>query len=133
MNKSVNFEIAKLLKEKGFDIPIQHTIADKNYVYDVYTQDFVKNITTNIISNWNDEKYQEILSAPTIVEVVMWLYEKYGIWIYVKQGYNWEWFIETISNKPELIYNDGLENSLIEAYESAIKYTLENLIQGGNK
>jgi hypothetical protein len=43
-------------------------------------------------------------------------------------GYNWEWFIETISNKPELIYNDGLENSPSEAYEAAITYTLEKLL-----
>jgi hypothetical protein len=123
MNKSVNFEIAKLLKEKGFD-----TIDCDGYyhVCDGYTKGY-----SYCYSDVNTQKEDAIL-APTIAEVVMWMYEKHGVWIYVKQGYNWEWFIETISNKPELIYNDGLENSPTEAYEAAITYTLENLMQGGN-
>lgn len=65
---------------------------------------------------------------PTISDVVMWLYEKHHIWIYIKQGYKWEWYIETVSSHPELKYNDGLEDSPTEAYEAAIEYTLKNLI-----
>ena len=128
MNTPVNFEIAKLLKDKGFDVPIQHTIKGQNYVYSEYTKDFVKMIDTNAVANWNDSKYVEICSAPTIAEVVMWLYEKHGIWIYIKQGYKWEWYIETVANHPELKYYDGLEDSPTEAYEAAIKYTLKNLL-----
>ena len=51
MNKEVNFEIAKLLKEKGFRL----------------LPDFKS-------------------SYPTIAEVVMWLYEKHGVWISVQKG-----------------------------------------------
>lgn len=119
MNKEVNFEIAKLLKEKGFD-----TIDCGGYyhVCDGYTKGYAY-----CYSDVNTQKENAIL-APTIAEVVMWLYERHGIWIYIKQGYKWEWYIETVANHPELKYYDGLEDSPTEAYEAAIKHTLENLI-----
>lgn len=74
------------------------------------------------------EKDIDMPVSPTIADVVMWLYKKYGLWIYIKQGYKWEWYIETIANRPELKYNDGLEESPTEAYEAGITYSLKNLI-----
>lgn len=119
MNKEVNFEIAILLQENGFDEVCRFYRKDNVSLSDCYqTNDFLK---------------PGYYPAPTIAEVVMWLYEKHGIWIYIKQGYKWEWYIETVANHPELKYNDGLEDSPTEAYEEAIIYTLENLIQGGDK
>jgi len=145
MTEPVSFKIAKLLKEKGFDIPIQHTIANENYVYDIYTKNFTKNISTNAIANWNDEKYEGILSAPTIAEVVMWLYEKHGIWINpIPRLSSWIFTIQEVrtGNNESLIDIDFYEsntylkfkgvptimNSPTEAYEAAIEYTLNNLI-----
>jgi len=129
MNTPVSFEIAKLLKEKGFDIPIQHTIANENYVYDIYTKNFTKNISTNAIANWNDEKYEGILSAPTISLVVMWLYEKHGIWIgvikHTKNGLKcFNPYIDNTSVKTDLFFNDY--DFPTEAYEAAIHYIKEN-------
>lgn len=122
MNKEVNFEIAKLLEKKGFS---EKTL--QAYVYrGVEHQD------SSYKGRLTKDKLLCDISAPTIAEVVMWLYEKHGIWIYIRQGYKWEWYIETVANHPELKYNDGLEDSPTEAYEEAIIYTLENLIQGGN-
>ncbi len=61
MNTPVSFELAKLLKEKGFDL---------NHEYMVFTFS-------------ETEKYPEgeLFLKPTIAEVVMWLYEKHEIWI----------------------------------------------------
>ena len=126
MNKEVNFEIAKLLKDKEF--------MDKNMYGEVRLSQPKFYDNNGVIHNIKDafEKTElnlrECYNAPTIAEVLMWLYEKHGIWIYIKQGYKWEWYIETVANHPELKYNDGLEDSPTEAYEEAIIYTLENLI-----
>ena len=126
MNKEVNFEIAKLLKDKEF--------MDKNMYGEVRLSQPKFYDNHGVIHSIKDafEKTElnlrECYNAPTIAEVIMWLYEKHGIWIYIKQGYKWEWYIETVANHPELKYNDGLEDSPTEAYSSAILYTLNNLI-----
>jgi len=118
MNTPVNIEIAELLKEKGYDIPCYH------YYY--------KNkLDSSSKDNWNDLNGY---SAPTIAEVVMWLYEKYGVWIDVSlnqyskpKDLQWMYSIVftqdcTYSHSPKSF------NSPTEAYEAAILYTLNNLI-----
>jgi len=123
MTTAVSFELAKLLKEKGFDLYCQHSYWKGELT--LHTPGYaLKDGTTSQANYFNFERYY----APTISEVVMWLYEKHGLWISVKQGYKWEWYIETVGNHPELKYNDGLEDSPTEAYEAAIEYTLKNLI-----
>lgn len=118
MNKIINFEISKLLKEKGFD--------ELTTTWHQRGEGVVGCVDGK--RDFYNRKGDVYTSAPTIAEVVMWLYEKHGIWVYVKQGYKWEWYIETIKNNPELTYRDGLENSPTEAYEAAIKYTFEYII-----
>lgn len=137
MNKCVNFEIAKYLKQIGFNDTVTRRY---NYLGNLskYTQ-FPENYNTEI---WGDE-----ISAPTIAEVVMWLYEKHGIWINVNYNpkhkiwdYNYDninWTKEEFDNKLkqdvdkilENIFNSKTKfNSPIEAYEAAINYCLINLI-----
>lgn len=118
MNTSVNFELAKLLKEKGFD---EFTKTWRQHGNGISGDVEGKR-------DYYNRKGDVYTALPTISEVVMWLYDKHKLWIYVKQGYIWEWYIETIENKPEVKYNDGLENSPTEAYEAAIEYVLKNLL-----
>jgi hypothetical protein len=70
-------------------------------------------------------------------EVCMWLYEKHGIWIEVQHCGTFNQFSfkisklnkKNIKKEPHYVYPFGKGfNSPTEAYESAIKYTLENLI-----
>ena len=136
MNKLIKFEIAKLLKGKGFD--------KSGYLQNVW------------LGNRYEGKYPKVKEIPvfglgatsvlpTIAEVVMWLYEKHGIWIAVdwmtrtkpyKSGFysnlrgttkplNQDNFISINNTK-----SPGYEvfNSPTEAYEAAIEYTLKNLI-----
>ena len=131
MNTPVNFEIAKLLKEKGFN-----EMCRQFWGYDSTEEENIligENSPTFINNRRNDD-----IAAPTIAEVVMWLYEKHGLWISVG--------IDTIFNKGKfciLLYkNRGLSlehfpiendkfspyNSPKEAYEAAIEYTLTKLI-----
>jgi hypothetical protein len=139
MNTLVSFETAKLLKEKGFDGKIEQgyylphpDIAEINSVErDVW-----------ILLPYNPLLNQVI--APTIAEVVMWLYDKHGVWI-ISDWSQAKWCYSIIDIKEETIrkvsgekwserssgvyLNTGLDfKSPTEAYEAAIIYTLKNLL-----
>lgn len=133
MNKPVSFPIAKLLKEKGFDEPTFGFYSYLTNKYDTYSQ----LIRVNLLS----DNY----AAPTIADVVMWLYEKHGIWISVSpvfefndgredyltiQGYLY--YITVITdnkyNQEKTHADRGTKNSPTEAYEAAFEHLLNNLI-----
>lgn len=149
MNKPVNFEISKLLKEKGWNKEtLCHYFEDgvfrQNELRDTvgmdYGSDYIVEFS-ELINNWNDsflmkkngdrcfgcnknQGYFETFSAPTIAEVIMWIYEKHGIWIWVESS-----MTAFTDNKSHSSYNSlGQFNSPREAYLSAIEYTLKNLI-----
>ena len=142
MNTPVSFELAKLLKEKGFDIPTQryyeHALTSKK---DSETNDYTgsfgwKKGETNLSSGYFKNNYGMadlsdknwyMCSAPTIAEVVMWLYEKHGIWIFVfRYSKEWQWKVDDENSTLE--FSRKGFNSPTEAYEAAINHTLNNLI-----
>lgn len=120
MNAIISFELAKMLKEKGFDIKCLIC----------YLEDGSKQLSSGDEGDF--EKYNHNLwdnySAPTIAEVVMWLYEKHGIWIEVIETDLFDKFFFQIKRKDNTRLKNGDYNSPTEAYESAIKYVLTNLI-----
>ena len=145
MNTPVKFELAKLLKDKGFDMLTkkyyEHALTSQ---IDEETNDYVgtfgwKKGETNIQSynfinnhpnvDLSNENWY-MCSAPTVAEVVMWLYEKHNIWISVDPENDKDTWFHTISyNKSETIFgNYNTYNSPTEAYEAAIEYTLNNLL-----
>jgi hypothetical protein len=139
MNTPVNFELAKLLKEKRFDEECNNyysqalfegTNPDWEGVFPKYSvfkySDYDYNY--NSILDNNDLWFK--CSAPTIAEVVMWLYEKHEIWISVDPENDKDTWFHTISyNKSETIFgNYNTYNSPTEAYEAAIEYALNNLL-----
>ena len=71
-----------------------------------------------------------------IMQIIMWLYEKHGIWIQVKPGgklETWDFITQKKDNTFAVPYFEIKQhkpffNSPTEAYEAAIKYTLNNLI-----
>ena len=115
MNKEVSFKINQLLYDKGwrYELGVDET-GHK-----------VKNSLAEQRWNEGDLTYVDI----TIAEVIDWLYEKHGIWIWVSMelGYTttfcWHLIGESISSdyKPNF-------KSPTEAGEAAIEYTLNNLI-----
>lgn len=120
MNTPVSFEIAKLLKEKGFNLKVINF-----YDYERLSTPFDKQRQVDGLINYNPINWNSVknhyTSAPTIAEVVMWLYEKHGIWISLTHQHN-QFFWSFGS------YQTQDFNSPIEAYEAAIEYTLNNLI-----
>lgn len=138
MNTLVSFFIAKLLKNKGFDIPTEYC----------YLPDGSMQFSSGDEGDYDkyDHNQWDNYSAPTISEVVMWLYEKHGIWIGVDLTDNTKefYFQPTIWVTKERVYDDFemLDqakyickwkewefNSPNEAYQTAIEYTLNNLIK----
>ena len=127
MNTPVSFELAKLLKEKGFDEPC------RVYIVSMSARFYGRGLTTN--SELSKEGLPMLCSAPTIAEIVMWLYEKHGIWVTISMENNEE---DVVSFYYTILHNDKDEvtfkkrmsdyNSPTEAYSEAIEYTLKNLI-----
>lgn len=137
MNISVDYKLAKALKEKGYNEPCKYAI----YGYDL---NHTKIIEISYLQR-NSELLESVYSAPIIADVVMWLYEKYDTWISLipdsssghqllmrkmsvhlfkyRNGLNVQ--IETLRNiNRDIIYF----LSPTEAYEAAIKYCLEKII-----
>ena len=135
MNTEVSFEIAKLLKEKGIVIEVEDV---------VYYIDEVNNIEEHRIKNQDvlyhypyyhtfkpdDNEYQTY----TIVEIVMWFYEKHGIWIEcLHRGdigdftFKYSKLKDNFRTEPHYINEEGF-NSPTEAYTKAIEHCLNKLI-----
>ena len=159
MNTPVSFELAKLLKEKEIYIPAFHyyenEVLKEPYLENGSSTDTEFRVELSDLKEYFN-KWSKKISAPTIAEVVMWLYEKYGIWIavnrvvigsdewdydyiisYLPREYEFEkrrsnHLVEIQSFKEGVGSYHGAWYTPTEAYEAAIKYTLENLIQGGN-
>jgi len=109
MNTLVSFELARLLKEKGFNI-------EKQNFYNSYGQ------LNKDIEDFFIPRYE----APTISDVVMWLYEKHGIWIAVDLDDD-DTFVCVVRSESYVTAFDNT-NTPTEAYLQAIEYTLKNLI-----
>ena len=116
MNTPVSFELAKLLKEKGFDEVCQQWYSVEGGLY--YQDEFDNN--RGFIPVCECE-------APTITEVVMWLYEKHGIWIYAHRIDQKEFYWSIDTDKKEFTSGENFKTPT-EAYEAAIEYTLKNLL-----
>ena len=146
MNTPVSFELAKLLKEKGFDEPCLFFYSamegQEGLLLPVADSldsivDFIKNkktffdkpsINLRINKTLCNSYAEKTLTAPTIADAVMWIYEKHGIWIQPKRISKNEFECFYIGSNLCEIQIKGIFNSPTEAYEAAIEYCLNNLI-----
>ena len=116
----VSFEIAKLLKEKGFNEPCYNCYLNKelsNYDY----------------ASTNFELIENVISAPTYQMTMKWLREVHNINIDIvpiwnQKRFEYQVFVVTPENAKHCYIDDKLYFSYEEATEVAIKYCLENLI-----
>ena len=114
-----SYEVAKLLKEKGFDIPL-------NYFYN---SDGRRCYATSY--NWNQTigDFQDY-SCPTHQMVMKWLREVHGLIISIEFQITcptWKWRIYIKSSNDK--HTDFRHyNKYEDAVESAIKYSLKNLL-----
>jgi hypothetical protein len=137
MNTPVSFELAKTLKEKGFDEPCLNFYTNprcKMFGIDEHNRYYpIKNKAKKLWTSGNavtlDSKH--VYYAPIIAEIVMRLYEKHGIWITTHPNHSFKyWSVNLITNKnaEDNLYPATIYNSPTEAYEEAIEYCLTKLI-----
>lgn len=124
----VSFEIAKLLKEKGFDC----------LCHSYFRKDNPNNLVKETCSaNWNDTPF--FTSRPTLQMTMKWLREVHNLFIQIciiphttitiEQKY----YLFTIhKNRRTLAFRKDFPSEYYSTYEEAcetgIKYCLENLI-----
>ena len=124
----VSFEVAKLLKEKGFNEPIWTRYEDDNEV--IFGDKY----------DWNNSPMGHT-SAPTHQMAMRWLREVHGIhiqaWCPVVDvdadtfGIKYNVVISNLKNKCiafDTDIDDNEYNTYEEAVEAALKYVLQNLI-----
>lgn len=137
MNTPIRVETAKLLKEKDIAIPSIFKGHGFHWYRDGEKDEF-GNYLNNNTGEWKLAKCHthtnEEYAAPTIAEVVMWIYEKNEIWIDMSLNQfskpkDLQWMYSIVFTE-DCTYSHSSKsyNSPIEAYEVAIQYTLKELI-----
>lgn len=131
----VSFEVAKLLKEKGFNVLVPQGYDTNELEYEKY--DLPKGIQFGISSNTGKENF---VTAPTHALAIKWIRENFGIHIEIRHiktfGVNrfhiviWK-YSEEDYHTIHCNNNIGYEvwNTPEEATEAALLYTLQNLIK----
>lgn len=125
-----SYEVAKLLKEKGFDIPCHYT-----YHGGIKSEPFYH----HKVKNFNGEEYSgkttEWVSCPTHQTALKWLRETFNIHVVPKRDFYGGFYTgriydgrrELTADKEDYIACAGYD-TYEEAADVAIKYALENLI-----
>jgi len=111
----VSFETAKLLKEKGFDESTYHDYDEEG-----------KRWFEEVLVCHNSEGG---IACPTLQMAMKWLREVHNIAIETEWEHLWYAYIKPMTSKPfeEDCYQCG-SSKYEEACETAIRYSLENLI-----
>lgn len=137
MNTQISFKLAKLLKEKGYSGKCEYFYKKGKYDKEFYqTTGIEYDSDKNCIWDWNSKEIPYpndntaiYYSAPTIAEVVMWLYEKRGVWIevslplYADFKFTIVVLHSTAGKLLEKVSDDDFD-SPTEAYEAAVEYVL---------
>lgn len=130
-----SFEVSKLLKEKGFEVPCTQR-------YWISLMDSAPKINLQLeCKKWNyndyDDSSTEYLSAPTHAIALKWIQINFNMPIFVVGTHDINKFhigyLNTNDNYWNLIKNEynspNYFNSPEEAIESALLYCLKNLIK----
>ena len=119
-----SFEVAKLLKEKGFDAQCRAAYTNYGQLFTTQIQQYITNIVCSKSNLWK-------CIAPTHQMAMKWLREVYGIDIVIEisdPSVNDRKYYCVIWDKNNDSHILDLFDSYEDAVEEAIKYCLENLI-----
>lgn len=122
-----SYEVAKLLKEKGFNWDCITYYVDSK----------PNNVQYSMLFENNTSWEERCCSAPTHQMAMKWLREKYNIYINIQPDFPsdkdykmcWLWSTNTLHENCISMEGYGCYiETYEEAVEAALKYTLENLI-----
>ena len=125
----VNFEVASLLRDKGFNEPCRGVYEEKV-------------LRINTLCDWFNSDFSEYVSAPTQAMACDWIEETFNISIELWTGlFGYEMSVRyakknftltgEIINKEDMPFGDNSDGSWSNkelAYNDALKYVLTNLI-----
>ena len=114
-----SYEVAKLLKEKGFD-----TFKSYGWDEELFDKEHPRNFSLGFDSK------EHWISCPTHQMAMKWLREEYGISIEISalNRYRWVYTIYRLfEERVAEVWNDGTYVSYEGATDDALKYCLENL------
>jgi len=117
----VSFEVAKLLKEKGFDWEVHRSYLMNDNIF--------------VPADVSDLLYRkDAIRIPTLQMAMKWLREEKGVAIIpvlssILDNEKFLWDIKIVVAKTGESYSQGwIYEKQEEAFNTAIKYCLENLI-----
>ena len=117
----VSFEIAKLLKEKGFN-------EGCSFIVNATSKGMMPVSWPTTNSDIEDEK-ANLIALPTLQMAMKWLREVHHIFLSIQQhldmSYVWYAYVDGVAKGCD---RESHNNTYEQACESAIKYCLENLI-----
>ena len=120
-----SFEVAKLLKEKGFDAECRAAYTNYGKLFTTQIQQYVTNVLCSKGYLWD-------CVAPTHQMAMKWIRETYDIFIVIRRGLTgtgWVYSHEIYKDSQCWYARYGASyDTYEEAVEAALKYTLENLI-----
>ena len=131
----VSFEVAKLLKEKGFpqEYDVYHSMVynEEDYEDEYEVQRMVLQtclIKAGTLSSYPIGVPEPKCYCPTLQMAMKWLREVHSLFICVEIGVGA--YVWTITNTIDyvVVYVDATIGTYERAVEAAIKYCLENLI-----
>ena len=115
----VNFEVASLLRDKGFNEPCRGVYEEKV-------------LRINTLCDWFNSDFSEYVAAPTQAMACDWLIENYKIYINVSfvSGKGYVGTIYEISdfNETFVIVETKYYSCIEPVYNEALEYILTNLI-----
>lgn len=131
----VSFEVAKLLQEKGFNVPITSAYIRHDLLLGEPHKPSIHVYPFNAAANWNADANNYELSAPTHQMALKWLREVHNI--KVLPAANMDKPGKCMDSFCCLIYKDNMfvktlyeeAYSYEEAVETALKYCLTELIK----
>lgn len=128
MNTIVNFDLAKPLKGKGFNEPCNDAYNSRGCKYSDGWCEYIDDNDIGVPFRSSELKENDV-AAPTIADVVMWFYKEHEIWIGVNQYARTGFYSMTTGNTTDgQPIRSHIYDTPSEAYETAIKYVLNNLL-----
>lgn len=130
----ISFEVAKLLKNKGFDSKCRYYYIQTKEMFEIDTRYHTALTTQELLDLQIIGEKEDRYAAPTQAITMRWLREVHKLYIEITPSSKTNEFIvdsyriDIVTKTFDTIYVSSGYDTYEQACEAAIKYCLENLI-----